>query len=101
MTVHIDRLLEQCCKNRASEIRIRPGVPPRIYLRNTFIRAGSRPLTQEDVDSVIRSVTPDDLQRELAATGKTSFTFHFGEAASFYVRIQVRESRCEVVLRPV
>lgn len=45
---HIDRLLEQCCRRQAAELRLETGLPPRAYVGNNFQSLGTRPLSAED-----------------------------------------------------
>ena len=100
MVIHIDRLLEECIKRGASEIRLRPGERPQLYVRGTFVHVGLQPPTDEDVRSLMRSITPDTKQRELEDGGQTSFDFAFGDMARFYMRVQAGNSVINIVLRP-
>ena len=98
--IHIDRLLEQCVRRGATEIRLRPGERPQLYVGDSFVPAGLRPLTDEDMRSFMRSITPDAKQRELENGGQVSFDFSFGDVARFYVRVQAGDSVTNIVLRP-
>ena len=98
--IHIDGLLEQCVKRGATEIRLRPGERPQIYVRDTFVSVGLRPLTDEDMRGLMRSIIPDDKQRELENGGQVSFDFSFGDLARFHVRVNAGDSVIHIVLRP-
>ncbi len=99
--IHIDQLLEQCVKRGATEIRLRPGERPQLYVRDTFVPVGLLPLTGEDMRSLMRSITPYAKQRELENGGQVSFEFSGGDVARFYARVQAGDSVTGIVLRPV
>jgi len=99
--IHVDRLLEACVNRGATEIRLRSGERPQLYVRGTLVHAGLQPLTDEDMHRLMRSITPDAEQRELESGGQVSFDFSFGAVAHFHVRVLAENRVITIVLRPV
>lgn len=98
--IHVDQLLEQCVRREATEIRLCPGERPQLYVRDTFVHVGLHTLTDEDMRSLMRSITPYAKQRELEDGGQVSFDFAFGDVARFYVRVRAGDSIINIIFRP-
>lgn len=99
--MHIDRLLEKCVKRNAKELQLVPGQRPRLYVADNFQETADDPLSRDDLQKLIHSITPDTNEKELVETGKTQFAFNFGNAAKFAVRIQSKGEECSMIIRVV
>lgn len=99
--IHVDQLMEQCIKREATEIRLSPGKRPQLFVRDTFVSVGLRPLADEDMHRFMRSITPDAKQREIKSDGQASFDLQFGAAARFHVRVRGANPVAEILLRPI
>lgn len=99
MTLHFDQLLERVIKRDASELRIQPGYPARIYLDNQLIPITSEPLSDDAVKSYIRLIAPNEDLLEFARTGDVHFRFEFGPDHPFSVQLFTRDNRPVLVIR--
>ncbi len=97
---HIDRLLEAMLKSAATELRPSAGSLPRTYVNVQFQTIGSRILDRDDIEQLMRSVTPDARQLDLRTAEQTWFWFDFGDLARFYVRACSWRTDPELVIRP-
>lgn len=97
---HIDRLLREIYHRRASELRLQAGRPPRMYVARNFVEAKSRPLSAEELDDLIRQVSPDENLREFTAAGNTSFWINFGDTGRLLVQLRVVDQERMMVVRP-
>ena len=77
-TVHIDRILETCIKQGASDIHIVVGRPPMLRLHGGLRALETKVLEPDDTVSLMKSITPERNQQELQEGGSTDFGFSFG-----------------------
>ena len=101
MPIHIDRLFEAAIRKHAVELRLQKDKPPQIYVNGNFQPTSTHPLTIDDLRQLMRSITPDANQAELAQASQTSFTFAYGDIARFFVRITGGIDMPEIVVRPI
>lgn len=87
LSVHIDRILEACIKRRASDIFLTEGRPPQLLIEGRLTAISKRSLNADDCVALIRSVTPDENQRELRESGGTRFRFAYGNDDRFRVLV--------------
>ena len=64
-TVLIDKLLEACVKQGASDIHITVGQPPVFRLHGRMRKLETNVLGPDDTVALMKSITPDRCQREL------------------------------------
>ena len=64
-TVLIDKLLEACVKQGASDIHITTGQPPVFRLHGRLRRLETKVLESEDTVALMKSIAPERCQREL------------------------------------
>ena len=76
-TVLIDKLLEACVKQGASDIHITVGQPPVFRLHGRMRKLETKILDSDDTVALMKSITPDRCQRELQEQGTTDFGFAF------------------------
>lgn len=93
-------LLESLIKKNASELRLRTGEEPRVYLDKTFHSLSTRPLDSGEIATYAKMLAPSANQLELDTKGKTSFRFSFGDVAHFFVRMTRRGDLMEMIVRP-
>lgn len=101
MSVLIDKLLEACVKQGASDIHITVGQPPVFRLHGRLRRLETKVLDPEDTVALMKSISPDRCQRELQESGSSDFGFAFGDKARFRVSIFKQRGNISMVLRQI
>ncbi len=100
-SVLIDKLLEACIRQGASDIHITVGQPPVFRLHGRMRRLETKTLDAEDTVSLMKSIAPDRCQRELQEMGTSDFGFAFGDQARFRVSIFKQRGNIAMVLRQI
>ena len=100
-TIMIDKLLNAAVQNGVSDIHITVGLPP-VFRMDGHMRAlQTKVLTADDTHALMKSITPERCQRELAERGGADFGFGFGEAARFRVSVFRQRGSVAMVLRQI
>ena len=97
----IDKLLHACIKQGASDIHLTVGQPPVFRLDGRMRRLETKVLAADDTVALMKSITPDRCQKELAEVGGTDFGFAFGELARFRVSVFKQRGNVAMVLRQI
>jgi twitching motility protein PilT len=97
----IDKLLEACVKQGASDIHITTGQPPVFRLHGRLRKLETKVLEAEDTVALMKSIAPERCQRELQESGSADFGFAYGEAARFRVSIFKQRGDIAMVLRQI
>ncbi|MDG2382593.1 MAG: type IV pilus twitching motility protein PilT [Pirellulaceae bacterium] len=100
-TILIDKLLAACVKQGASDIHIAVGQPPVFRLHGRMRKLETKVLEPEDTQGLMKSITPDRCQQELAEKGGSDFGFAFGDQARFRVSIFKQRGNIGMVLRQI
>lgn len=100
-SVLIDKLLEACVKQGASDIHITVGQPPVFRLHGRMRKLETKTLDSDDTVSLMKSIAPERCQRELQEMGTSDFGFAFGDAARFRVSIFKQRGNIAMVLRQI
>ncbi len=100
-TILIDKLLQACVKQGASDIHITVGQPPVFRLHGRMRKLETKILGAEDTVALMKSITPERCQRELQEIGSTDFGFAFGELARFRVSVFKQRGNTAMVLRQI
>lgn len=98
-TIHIDRVLETCIRQDASDIHFVTGRPPVLRLHGGLRSLDTKVLDADDTVALMKSITPDRNQQELQEEGTTDFGFAFGDAARFRVSVFRQRGQLSLVLR--
>ncbi len=98
-TVQIDRLLDTIVKQGASDLHISVGRPPTIRLHGSLRSLATKVIESEDATALMKSITPESNQAELAEAGGTDFGFAFGTAARFRASVFRQRGDISMVLR--
>jgi twitching motility protein PilT len=98
-TVKMDRLLQACFEQDASDIHITVGKPPVFRLHGRLRALETKVLTSDDTTSLMKSITPERNQQELQEEGGTDFGFSYGEKARFRVAVMKQKGNTTIVLR--
>jgi len=100
-TILIDKLLQACVKQGASDIHITTGQPPVFRLHGRLRRLETKVLEPDDTVALMKSITPERCQRDLQETGSADFGFAFGESARFRVSVFKQRGQIAMVLRQI
>ena len=100
-TVLIDKLLEACVKQGASDIHITTGQPPVFRLHGRLVRLKTKSLESEDTVALMKSITPERCQRELQEAGSADFGFAYADKARFRVSVFKQRGDIAMVLRQI
>jgi twitching motility protein PilT len=100
-TILIDKLLQACVKQGASDIHITVGQPPVFRLHGRMRKLETKVLQPEDTVALMKSITPERCQKELQERGGSDFGFAFGEQARFRVSIFRQRGNIAMVLRQI
>ena len=100
-TVLIDKLLEACVKQGASDIHITVGQPPVFRLHGRMRKLETKVLEPDDTVALMKSISPERCQRELQEVGGSDFGFAFGDKARFRVSIFKQRGNIAMVLRQI
>ena len=100
-TVLIDKLLQACVKQGASDIHIVVGQPPVFRLHGRMRKLETKVLEPEDTVALMKSIAPERCQRELQESGSSDFGFAFGDQARFRVSIFKQRGFISMVLRQI
>ena len=97
--LHIDRLLETCIKQGASDLHISVGRPPTLRLHGRLRPLETKVLEPEDTIALMKAITPERNQQELQEQGGTDFGFEFGAAGRFRTSVFQQRGNLSIVLR--
>ena len=98
-TFQIDRLLETCIKQGASDLHLHVGRPPVLRLRGRLRSLDTKTLEPDDTVALMKSITPDRNQQELQEDGGTDFGFAFADAGRFRVSVFKQKGNTSLSLR--
>src|SRR6476469_1356969 len=101
MTILIDKLLQACVKQGASDIHIVVGQPPVFRLHGRMRKLETKTLEPDDTVALMKSIAPERSQRELQEKGSADFGFAFGDLARFRVSIFKQRGNVSMVLRQI
>jgi len=98
-TVNMDRLLQACVAQDASDIHLTVGRPPVFRISGTLRSLETKVLDSDDTAALMKSITPERNQQELQEEGGTDFGFAFGDKARFRVAVFKQRGNVTIVLR--
>ncbi|MEQ8788919.1 MAG: type IV pilus twitching motility protein PilT [Pirellulaceae bacterium] len=100
-TILVDKLLQAAVKQGASDIHITTGQPPVFRLHGRMRKLETKVLEADDTVALMKSITPERVQRELQETGSGDFGFAFGDLARFRVSVFKQRGHIAMVLRQI
>jgi twitching motility protein PilT len=98
-TLLIDKLLHAVVKQGASDLHIAVGQPPVLRLHGRMRKLETKSLEPDDTVGLMKSITPDRCQQELAEVGSADFGFAFGDYCRFRVSVFKQRGNVGMVLR--
>jgi twitching motility protein PilT len=100
-TIQIDKLLMAAVKGGVSDIHITTGIPPVFRMDGHMKAQATKVLTADDTNSLMKAITPDRCQAELAEKGGCDFGFAFKDLARFRVSVFKQRGSVAMVLRQI
>ena len=100
-TLNMDRLLEACVAQEASDLHLITGRPPVLRVDGSLRSLETKTLEPDDTTALMKSVTPDRNQQELQEEGGTDFGFAYGDVARFRVSIFKQRGNISIVMRRI
>jgi twitching motility protein PilT len=100
-TILIDKLLHAVVKQGASDLHISVGQPPVLRLHGRMRKLETKSLEPDDTVNLMKSITPDRCQQELAEVGGSDFGFAFGDYCRFRVSVFKQRGNVSMVLRQI
>jgi len=98
-TVNMDRLLQACVSQGASDIHLVTGRSPVLRIDGRLRSLETKVLEPDDTVALMKSITPERNQQELQEEGGTDFGFAYGDVARFRVSVFRQRGDISVVLR--
>jgi twitching motility protein PilT len=100
-TIQIDKLLTLAVKNGVSDIHITTGLPPVFRIDGHMRPQATKVLTADDTNGLMKAITPERCQAELAEKGGCDFGFAFKDLARFRVSVFKQRGSIAMVLRQI
>jgi twitching motility protein PilT len=100
-TVNMDRLLQACVSQGASDLHLVTGRPPVLRIDGSLRSLETKVLEPDDTTALMKSITPDRNQQELQEEGGTDYGFAYGDEARFRVSIFKQKGNISLVLRRI
>src|SRR6059036_2104202 len=101
MSYSMSDLLQLVVAEDASDLHLRVGSPPVLRIHGILNRIEGPPLTPEDTEELMRSITSEDHIQHVRERGGADFGFAFGELARFRVSIFRERGNFGTVLRQI
>jgi len=98
-TIQMDRLLDTVVKLGASDLHLTVKRQPTIRHHGHLKNLQTKVLDSDDMVALMKSITPEAKQQELAEGGGTDFGFSYGEAARFRVSVFKQRGDIAIVCR--
>jgi len=98
-TVNMDRLLQACVSQDASDIHLVVGRAPVLRIDGRLRTLETKVLEPGDTVALMKSITPERNQQELQEEGGTDFGFAFGDNSRFRVAVFRQRGNISVCLR--
>jgi twitching motility protein PilT len=99
MAYDMNQLLEICLQQNASDIHVSCGRPPSFRISGSVKSLKAAPLTAEDCVALMKQITSERGQQELAADGSTDFAIGYMDKARFRVSAFKQKGKVSMVLR--
>ena len=99
--IEMNELLQLAIDEGASDLHIQVGSPPVFRLSGRMQPIDCPPLTGEDTERLMKSITSEDHQLKVRERGGTDFGFSFSDAARFRVSVLKAKGSVGIVLRQI
>ncbi len=94
-------LLELVVDQKCSDLHLQVGTPPTLRLRGSMTPIDGPPLTPQDTEKLMLSITPDNHVQNVKLNGGTDFGFAYLDKARFRVSVLKAKGNYGLVLRQI
>ena len=94
-------LLQLVVDEGASDLHLEVGLPPVLRIHGSLQPLDADPLTPDDTERLMKSITSEDHVQKVREQGGTDFGFGFGTAARFRVSVLKQKGHIGLVLRQI
>lgn len=98
-TVSMDRLMNACVTQGASDIHIVTNRPPVLRIDGSLRSLETKVLEPDDTVALMKSITPEKNQQELYEEGGTDYGFAYADKGRFRVSVFKQKGVISMVLR--
>jgi twitching motility protein PilT len=99
--IEMNELLQLCIDEGASDLHITVGSPPCYRISGSMQPIDTPPLTPEDTERLMKSITSEDHQQNIREKGGADFGFGFSDQARFRVSVLKAKGNIGIVLRQI
>jgi twitching motility protein PilT len=99
--IEMSDLLQLAVDEGASDLHLNVNSPPVLRLHGSLHPLDTAPLTPDDTERLMKSITSADHQQRVRENGGTDFGFSFGESARFRVSVLRAKGNIGIVLRQI
>ena len=100
-TMDMNKLLDLALQHKASDIHLTVAKPPAFRIHGEIKALNTAELTPEDTANLMKQITSERGQRELAEVGSTDFAIGFQDRARFRVNVFKQKGHNALVLRQI
>jgi len=101
MSYEMNDLLDLMVDQGASDLHLQVGQPPTLRLSGSMTPIDGAPLTPQDTEKLMLSITPDSHVSNVKLNGGADFGFAFGDKARFRVSVMKAKTNYGLVLRQI
>jgi twitching motility protein PilT len=101
VAVEMNELLQLTVDEGASDIHLTVGQAPVLRIHGGLHALDTPPLTPDDTERLMKSITSPDHQQKVREQGGTDFGFGFGKQARFRVSVLKAKGNVGIVLRQI
>jgi twitching motility protein PilT len=101
MSVKMSELLDLCVDEGASDLHIRVGISPAFRIHGEMKPLDTPPLTPEDTEMMVKSITSEENLERLRREGSVDFGLAFKDRARFRVSAFRERGNMALVLRQI
>jgi twitching motility protein PilT len=99
--IEMNELLQLTVDEGASDLHLTVGSSPLLRIHGNLQPLDAPPLTPDDTERLMKSITSPDHQQKVREGGGTDFGFGFGDAARFRVSVLKAKGNIGIVLRQI
>lgn len=96
---HIDDLLRDAQKKRASDLHITVGISPKCRVNGELVDMGYHPLTPEETESLILPIVPERMKEILAKNGEVDYSYAIPGVGRYRVNVFRQRGSLALVIR--
>lgn len=100
-TIQIDKLLATVIQLKASDLHLSVGQPPVVRHHGRMRRLEVKSLDNDDTTALMKAITPDRCQQEIAECGGADFAIEYVDGYRFRVAVYKQRGSLGMVLRRI